>query len=127
MKKKLKIVMVACLAVALLAQTGHTLSRKPQLPEKEMKTHTSTIDEDLMKVLDTLGNADRLDVLVYPGQSLEGLEGFLSANKKKGMLDFNYLPFANCFAVKASKKLILKISGLEEVSRVAANPSFSIP
>ncbi len=127
MEKTLRVVMVACLAVVLLAQAVHTLSRKPQLPEKEMKKSTSTIEEDLMKVLDPLGNADKLDVLVYPGQSIEGLESFLLENKKKGMLDFNYLQFANCFAVKASKKLILEISGLEEVSRVAVNPSFSIP
>jgi hypothetical protein len=86
----------------------------------------SKIDQDLMRVLDSLTETDEIDILVYPRQMSEEFERFLLGKKNQGLLDYNILQIANCAVVKAPKSVILDIAAQHDVSRITINPRFTI-
>ncbi len=98
----------------------------PSVNKTSMAINDSKISSELMDILDTLGDADEIDVLVYPSGVIgEELKNFLSQRQREGTLNFNILELANCIAVKGQKQTILEIANRDDVSRITANPRFT--
>ena len=89
-----------------------------------MKQGESKIEEPLTEALQRMADEDVIDVLVYPRQWDERFRNFLQSGKSGGRFEYNVLEFANCAAVRANKNVILEISRLDDVTRVATNPKF---
>lgn len=90
-----------------------------------MERGGSKIDQELRQALDKLTDTEEIDVLLYPKQTREDFEGFLLIKKNEGVLDYNFLQLANCFVIKAPKKVILEIAARDDVSRITINPRFT--
>ncbi len=84
------------------------------------------MDKELVEVLNKLQADEEIDVLVYVNHPSTGFDEFLQVKKEKGELKFNFLEFANCYAVEASKRLLLEIAEREDVSRVETNSRFGV-
>ena len=90
-----------------------------------MERGETKIDQELRQALDKLSDEEEIDVLLYPKQMSEDFEGFLLTKKNEGLLDYNFLQLANCFVIKAPKKVILEIAGRDDVSQLTVNPRFT--
>ena len=91
-----------------------------------MDKSETKMDKKLMEVLNKLKEGEEIDVLVYVKQASPGFDEFLQARKEKGELKFNFLEFASCYVVEASRRLLLDIAEREDVSRMAINSRFGV-
>ena len=91
-----------------------------------MEQSERNMDKELVEVLNKLKEDEEIDVLIYVKQPATGFDEFLRAKKEKRELKFNFLEFANCYVVEASKRLLLEIVKHEAVSRMEINPRFGV-
>jgi hypothetical protein len=84
------------------------------------------ISKELMDDLSELTESDVIDVLMYVKKPAAGFDEYLQAEQEKGELRFNYLEYADCYVVEASKQLLLELADREEVSRMTVNPRFGV-
>ena len=82
------------------------------------------MDNELVEVLNKLKEGEEIDVLVYVKQASPGFDEFLQTRKEKGELKYNFLEFANCYVVQASRRLLQGIAEHEDVSRIEINSRF---
>ena len=83
------------------------------------------MDNELVEVLNKLKKDEEIDVLVYVKQPATDFDEFLQARKEKGELKFNFLKFANCYVVQASRLLLQAIAEREDVIRMEINSRFN--
>lgn len=91
-----------------------------------MNQGSKKISRELMDALSGLTESEVIDVLVYVKRPAAGFEEYLQAEKERGELRFNYLEYAACYVVEASKQLLLGLADREEVSRMTVNPRFGV-
>jgi len=89
--------------------------------QSERKTNN-----ELVEVLNKLEEDEEIDVIVYVKKPVTNFDEFLQAKKEKGELKFNFLEFADCYVVEASKRLLLGIAAREDVSRMEINSRFGV-
>lgn len=83
------------------------------------------IDQELRQALDKLTDKEEIEVLLYPKRTGEDFERLLLTKKNEGLLDYNFLQLANCYVIKAPKKVILEIAARDDVSQLTINPRFT--
>lgn len=97
------------------------------MDQSETKTNTNTnTNTELVEVLNKLKENEEIDVIVYVKKPVTDFDKFLQVKKEKGELKFNFLEFANCYVVEASKHLLLEIVAREDVSRMEINSRFGV-
>ena len=82
--------------------------------------------KELVEVLNKLKVNEEIDVLIYVKQPATAFDEYLQVKKEKGELKFNFLEFAKCYVVEASKRLLLEIADRRDVSRMEVNPRFGV-
>lgn len=82
--------------------------------------------KELAEVLNKLKDDEEIDVLIYVKQPATGFDDYLQIKQEKGELKYNFLEFANCYVVEASKRLLLEIADHEDVSKMEVNPRFGV-
>ena len=90
-----------------------------------MDQSETNIDKELAETLNKLKEDEVIDVLVYVKQPASDFDEFLQVRKEKGELKFNFLEFATCYVVQASRLLLQEIAEREDVLRMEINSRFS--
>jgi hypothetical protein len=91
-----------------------------------VKQGSEKISKELVDALSGLAESEVIDVLVYVKEPAAGFDAYLQAEKERGQLRFNYLEYADCYVLEASKQLLLELADREEVSRMTVNPRFGV-
>lgn len=81
-------------------------------------------DNILADRLEKLEPNETIDVLVYVKPTTINFNEYLQSKKESNEVNFNFLPFANCYVVEASKSNLIEISNHEDVVKVVINPRF---
>ncbi len=82
------------------------------------------MSQELMAALNMLKENEEIDVLIYAKYKAVDFTVYLQTKMDEGELKFNFLEFANCYVVEASKHLLLEIENHVDVSKMEINPRF---
>ncbi len=82
--------------------------------------------KNFAEILEKLKQDEVIDVLVYVNQPTTSFDEYLRGKKEIGELNFNFLEFANCYVIEASKNSLLEILDRKDVFKMEINPRFGV-